>query len=237
MIECKGLKTNSEFRTASTEDDHLKRLTTAQAYNFLKEYINQDKERIYNKGYNTYLRAKTQWESANRGKTFPMFKWDKSCPGANSVDLTAYFGTKEKLREFIDRQSDDAFTESAFRNKVGIYKVLQTHEPSNRTDDETGIHQAAPLVSDFSVMAVDLFQRTGVHKFVFMNPEKISHSPTSPNHLYQNYIIDILIPGIKDELVIKHPWYDDLDECILKTAPKTVEYDASQIDYRDTATE
>ena len=83
------------------------------------------------------------------------------------------------------------------------------------------------------MMAVDLFQRTGKHEFVFMNPDCISHSPTSPNHLYQNYIIDVLIPGVKDELDIKHPWYRNIDDCINKTNPKKVEYDATQIDYRE----
>lgn len=98
---------------------------------------------------------------------------------------------------------------------------------------ETGIHQAAPLVSDFSIMAVDLFQRTGKHEFVFMNPDTISHSPTSPHHLYQNYIIDVIIPGIKDTLNICHPWYDDINNCIKCTSPKIVEYDPTQIDYRE----
>lgn len=83
------------------------------------------------------------------------------------------------------------------------------------------------------MMAVDLFQRTGKHEFVFMNSDCISHSPTSPHHLYQNYVIDVLIPGVKDEVNIRHPWYKSIDECIKKTNPKKVKYDPTQIDYRE----
>ena len=234
VVECKGLKTNSEFRYAETDaDDHVKKLSKSQAYNTLKKYINVDKEKIYNRGLSTYTSAKDNWESRNVGKKFPEFKWPKDAPGSDNVDLTPYFTSVSDLKKFIDEADETLLYETAFRNKRGLYKILQTHEPSDRTDLETGIHQAAPLVSDFSMMAVDLFQRTGKHEFIFMNPDAISHSPTSPNHLYQNYIIDVIIPGIKDELCIKHPWYDNIDECIKKTNPKTVEYDASQIDYRE----
>lgn len=234
VIECKGLKTNSEFRIAKTsKDDHMKYLTKNQAYNTLKSYIDIDKKRIYKNGLNKYLKAKEFWERSNKGKVFPTFNWTIENPGPNNVDLTKYFLNKANLRKFIDNASIELLSEKAFRNNKGLYKILQTHEPSDRTDTETNIHQAAPLTSDFSIMAVDLFQRIHEHKFVFMNPDCISHSPTSPNHLYQNYIIDIIIPGIKDELNISHPWYEDINECIEKTIPKTVEYDETQIDYRD----
>jgi hypothetical protein len=140
----------------------------------------------------------------------------------------------DKLKNFIQASNSYLLTEQAFRNRNGLYKILQTHKPSKRKDFETDIEQAAPLVSDFSILAVDLFQRTGKHQFVFMNPDKISHSPTSPNHLYQNYIIDIIIPGIKDELEINYPWFLDIDSCISSSNPKKVKYDESQIDFRET---
>lgn len=234
VVECKGLKTNSEFRGAETdEDDHVKKLSKDKAYNTLKKFINIDKNSIYMKGYNKYLVAKANWESKNPGKIFPSFKWDVNTPGPDNADLTPYFENLSALKKFIEDADDSLLYETAFRDKTALYKILQTHEPSDRTDLETGIHQAAPLVSDFSMMAVDLFQRTGKHEFVFMNPDVISHSPTSPNHLYQNYIIDVIVHGVKDEVCIRHPWYNNIDECIKKTNPKKVEYDASQIDYRE----
>lgn len=234
VVECKGLKTNSEFRSAETNNEsHLKQITKKQAYNALKKYINPDKEKIYQKGYKKYNDTKEKWEKEFKGRKFPNFKWNKSFPGPDNVDLTPYFINYKNLKEFIDGANEELLTEQAFREKKALYKILQTHEPSDRTDIITGIHQAAPLVSDFSMMAVDLFQRTGKHEFVFMNPDKIAHSPTSPNHLYQNYIIDVIIPGIKDELTIKEPWYTDIEECIEKTNPKIVKYDETQIDYRE----
>ena len=233
VVECKGLKTNSEFRSAETDDEHEKRLTKQQAYNQLKKFINVDKESIYNKGYRKYLQVKEQWESKNTDKKFPEFNWNKNFPGPDNVDLTPYFKTLQNLKNFIENCDLTKLSENAFRKKVGLYKILQTHKPSGRIDEYTEIKQAAPLSSDFSILAVDLFQRIGKHEFVFVNPDIIAHSPTSPNHLYQNYIIDVLIPGIKDELTINHPWYTDIDVCIKESKPKIVKYDESQIDYRE----
>lgn len=232
VIECKGLKTNSEFRSAETDSGHLKNLSKEQAFNVLKKFFQIDKNSIYEKGYKKYLKAKEDWESKNPNKTFPSFKWSKNNPGPDNADITSYFSSLEELKNFVENSNPELLTENAFREKMGLYKILQTHEPSDRIDPETNKKQAAPLVSDFSIMAVDLFQRYGEHKFVFMNPDKIAHSPTSPNHIYQNYIIDILIPTKKDELDIRHPWYLDIDECINKTNPRMVDYDETQIDFR-----
>lgn len=233
VVECKGLKTNSEFRGAETGVSHIKKITKAQALNTLKKFINIDKEKVFNKGYNLYSREKEKWESTHKGRCFPDFNWNKNFPGPDSADLTPFFSSLEQLKEFIGNCDDKLLSEISFRHRCGLYKILQTHKPSTRVDPDTNITQAAPLSSDFSILAVDLFQRLGEHIFVFVNPDIISHSPTSPNHLYQNYIIDIIVPGVKDELVIKHPWYKDIDECINLTHPKQVEFDESQIDYRE----
>lgn len=233
VIECKGLKTNSEFRYAETDSIHEKNITRKQAFNFLKKFININKQKIYEKGLQKYNNAKNKWEIKNSKKQFPLFRWNKDIPGPDNVDLSKYFKSNKELNDFIKHSDINLLKEEAFRHRCGLYKVLQTHKPSQRIDPITGIKQTAPLISDFSILAVDLFLRTGKHEFVFMNPETISHSPTSPNHLYQNYIIDILIPGIKDNLDIKYPWFDDINKCIELTNPKCVEFDPSQIDYRD----
>ncbi len=233
VVECKGLKTNSEFRSAETSASHVKKLTKNQAFNALKKFININKESIFNKGYSSYLKAKECWESKNTGKSFPSFNWNRTFPGPDNVDLTPFFQSLDRLEEFVNDCNEELLSEKSFRNRCGLYKILQTHKPSTRIDPDTDITQAAPLSSDFSILAVDLFQRLGQHIFVFVNPDVISHSPTSPNHLYQNYIIDIIVPGIKDELVISHPWYTNIEECIKQTNPKKVEYDESQIDYRE----
>lgn len=232
VVECKGLKTNSEFRTSKTDGNYQKKLKRNTAFNQLKDFYNIDKEKKYNTGYSAYLKSKEKWENNNPGKKFPNFRWSKESPGSDSADITNYFSSIDELKDFVDKADEIKLTEAAFRKKTGLYLILQTHEPVNRVDEETKIEQAAPLVSDFSIMAVDLFRRTNKHEFAFMNPEKISHSPTSPNHIYQNYIIDILIPGKKEDLTISSPWYADIDKCIEETNPKTVDFDDTQLDHR-----
>ena len=232
VVECKGIKTNAEFRMMTTDNKYTKNITRKQAVNVLKKYINIDKSHIYEKGFETYSKKKTAWEAKNPGKKFPDFRWDKEHPGPDSPDLTSIFPDLSAIKDYVASLADESFSETAFREKRGAYIMLQTHKPSNRLDPETNEKIAAPLVSDFSILAVDLFQRTGKHEFVFVNPNTISHSPDHPNHLYQNYTIDILIPGKKDGLEIMYPWYTDIRQCITETHPKTVEYDESQLDHR-----
>ena len=86
------MKTNSEFRSAETsEENHLKSLSKKQVTNTLKTYININKSKIYNKGYNKYLKRKEKWENENPGKIFPKFNWSIDNPGPDNVDLTKYF--------------------------------------------------------------------------------------------------------------------------------------------------
>ena len=233
VVECKGLKTNSEFRSAQTLDSHSKKLTKKQAYNILKAFIDVDNKQIFAKGFDKYQKIKKEWENKHPEKIFPSFNWNIDFPGPDNVDLTSYFSTRDALKLFIDKSDESLLFENSFRKGKGLFKILQTHMPTQRQDDITGIIQAAPLSSDFSILAVDLYQRQGVHVFVFVNPDYLPHSPTSPNHLYQNYIIDILIPGIKDSLNIKYPWFLNIEDCIKETFPKIVTYDPSQIDYRE----
>lgn len=233
VVECKGVKTNAEFRSGDTDEKYTKNITRKQAISFLEKYVNIDKEKIYKKGYASYCNKKSAWEKKHVGKTYPPFKWSKETPGPDSPDLTNIFPSKDAIEQYVNNLPEEKFSEQAFRNCQGVYIVMQTHKPSGRTDPETNEHIAAPLISDFSILAVDLFQRIGKHKFVFVNPDTISHSPKYPNHLYQNYIIDILIPGKKDMLSIKYPWYENIQECIQQTAPKAVTFDDSQLDHRE----
>ena len=232
VIECKGIKTNAEFRIGETDKEYTKSITRDQAFRFLCNFINIDKSKIYQTGLKTYQKKKKEWETKHPGESFPPFRWTKDNPGPDSPDLTFFFQNSEAIQAYVNSLGNDKFTESAFRSRQGAYIVIQTHKPSGRTDPQTHIHMAAPLVSDFSILAVDMFQRTGKHDFVFVNPNTISHSPGSPNHLYQNYIIDIIIPGKKDTLEIVYPWYRDLQQCIKETHPRTVDFDPSQLDHR-----
>ncbi|MCU0445233.1 MAG: hypothetical protein MUE85_09975 [Microscillaceae bacterium] len=66
-----------------------------------------------------------------------------------------------------------------------------------------------------------------------MNLQKISHSPTSPKHLYQNYTIDVLVKDEKTQTVFTPPWYKDLEKLIRETILTPREINESQLDTRE----
>ncbi len=227
VVECKGLKTNSEFRGA-------KWCKKEALYRYLKSLaFPKSKEEIMSSGIKIYERAKIKYEkeAKNKGKNFPPFKWDIRCPGPNNANLEGLWQTEKDLRAWVFKQNDVLFTEEKYRKRQGVIINLETHKPSRRISQK-GILQTGPLVSDFSILAVDLFFRTGRHEFVYVNPERISHSPSSPEHLYQNYTIDVLVPGLKEELNIRYPWFTDIDKLILETNPSERELDETQLDRR-----
>ncbi len=139
-VECKGLKTNSEFRFGETDAPHSHTLTKQQVISTLNKFIGIDsnkKEKIYNKGLETYNKAKQTWETNNPGKTFPEFSWKKDYPGCDSANLSQWFANKTEIEEFVEsihQTNKDAFTEEAFRNKQGIYKILQTQQQNKQNN-------------------------------------------------------------------------------------------------------
>ena len=228
VIESKGLKSNSEFRGSKLDSPE-------KVFRFLKSRIfnkAKTKETIYKKGNATYSKAKEKWERKNKGEKFPQFGWKKEFPGPECYDLANIWENEGELKKWINSLNKESFTEQAYRNVDGAIAILETHQPSKRVGIRTAIDQAAPLVYDFNIMSVDLFLRTGKHEFVFMNSEEIAHSPTSPEHLYQNYIIDILVKGKKDKPIIQRPWYSAIEDCISKTNPTYRPIDNSQVDNR-----
>lgn len=228
VVESKGLKSNSEFRGSKLDSkEKLFKFLKSRAFRSVKQ-----KDKVFSAGYKTYLRAKVAWESKNKGKTFPEFKWNKNFPGPDSCDLCSLWKNEEELKKWVYSQADDIFKEKAYRDLSGPIAILETHQPSKRVGFTTLIDQAAPLVADFNIMAVDLFLRTRKHEFVFMNAEEISHSPTSPEHLYQNYIIDILVSGVKEKVVVVPPWYLDINDCVSSTKSQDRKIDESQLDLR-----
>lgn len=225
VLECKGLKSNSEFRGSKLDNKD-------KLYRFLKNIAFADKKKVYKKGLSTYTKAKNKWKKKHRRKIFPSFNWTKDYPGPISYTLDNLWKNADDLKKWINSLDNALFTEKAYRETKGAIAILETHKPSKRVCSLTKINQAAPLVSDFSILAIDTYLRTKEHKFVFVNPQVISHSPSSPSHLYQNYTIDILVKGKKEQMDIKHPWYLDIDECILKTHPDKRNLDSTQLDTR-----
>lgn len=228
VFESKGLKSNSEFRGGKLDSpEKVFKFLRGRVFNSAKT-----KQTIFDKGFATYSKTKALWEKKNPGNQFPDFRWNKNFPGAECYDLTGIWKNEEDLKKWVFSLDEKSFSEDAYRNVEGAIAILETHQPSKRVGIKTGIDQAAPLVYDFNIMSVDLFLRTGKHEFVFMNSEEISHSPTSPEHLYQNYTIDFLIKAKKVKPVIQAPWYDDVDNCIAKTKPQYRKIDKTQIDNR-----
>ncbi len=227
VVECKGVKSNAEKRSGLTKLSSCLTL-------LVKHAIDRDKhvKSIYEKGLKTYNNAKDKWEKQNRG-VFPKFIWSKKNPGAGIPDLTGVWKSKAEIKEWLDSFSDEDFSENAYWDLKAPIRLIQTHMPSTRTDSVTKIKNTGPLVTEFNILCVDLFLRTGKHEFVFANSLQLNPQGKSPNHLQQNYTIDILTAkdGYKRHKLLE-PWYDDIEKCINKTKPKPRKLDKSQLDER-----
>lgn len=227
VVECKNVKSNAEKRANLTNKN--------SCLNLLKKY-SVDRtahiESIYESGIKNYIKAKTEWAEKHNGKRFPAFKWSKENPGAGIPDLTKVFKSEKSIKTWLDNFDDELFTEDAFWDLKAPVRLIQTHMPSSRIDN-LGIKSTGPLVSEFNILCLDLFLRTGKHEFVFVNSQNLNHQAKAPNHLQQNYTIDVLTEkdNFQRHKLLK-PWYDDLNDCINETKPKPRKLDLSQLDYR-----
>lgn len=227
VVECKGVKSNSEKRNGLTK---LK-----SCYNILKKHtIDREKhlKSIYESGKKSYNTKKKEWESKNKG-VFPNFRWNKGNPGAGIPNLSDLWDSEEDLKKWLENIPADLFSENAFWDLTAPIRLLQTHMPSTRIDPVTKIKSTGPLVTEFNILSVDLFLKTGKHEFVFVNSKDLNHQAKSPNHLQQNYTIDILTA--KDDFQrhkLCKPWYDDIEECIKQTKPTPRKLNKSQLDLR-----
>lgn len=227
VVECKGVKSNSEKRNGLTKPSSCLKMLTNHAIT-RNEHVNS----IYKSGESTYKKAKLEWGNKNKGK-YPKFRWNKINPGAGVPDLTGLWKSKDEIKKWLDSFNQEDFDENAYWNLTAPIRLLQTHMPSSRIDPETNIKSTGPLVSEFNILSVDLFLKTGKHEFVFVNSQYLNHQGKSPNHLQQNYTIDILTKkdNYKRHALLK-PWYNDIDLCIDETKPKPRKLDKSQLDER-----
>lgn len=227
VVECKGVKSNAEKRSGLTKTSSCLTLLNKHAIEREKHV-----ESIYNSGNRNYEKAKDDWEKKNTGR-FPKFRWNKENPGAGVPDLTGLWKSKDEIAKWLKTFKEEDFDENAFWDLTAPIRLLQTHMPSTRIDTETNIKSTGPLVSEFNILCVDLFLKTGKHELVFVNSADLNHQAKSPNHLQQNYTIDILTAkdNFKRHKLLK-PWYDDLDLCIQETKPRYRKLDKSQLDGR-----
>ena len=227
VVECKGVKSNAEKRGGLTKMSSCFTLLTKHIIG-RKNHI----ESIYNSGKKEYLKAKEVWERENRNK-FPEFRWSLENPGSGIPNLNGLWKSKDEISNWLKTFRLTDFSEDAYWDLTAPIRLLQTHMPSTRIDPETNIKKTGPLVTDFNILCIDLFLKTGKHEFVFVNSVDLNHQAKSPNHLQQNYTIDILTA--KDDFRrhnLLKPWYDDLDLCINESKPKHRKLDKSQLDER-----
>lgn len=110
-------------------------------------------------------------------------------------------------------------------------RVLETHLVSGGSK-KSARTQATPRSDEFHVLALDLYLRTGKHQFIFANPKLLPPSESDKNHLQQNYIIDILVRGLKEEPRPAPPWTNNFDE-VFATLKRPVREQDMQIDERN----
>jgi hypothetical protein len=227
VVECKGVKSNSEKRSGLLKQSSCVNLLAKHTIDRNKHVLS-----IYKSGEKAYDTSKKKWEQNNKG-LFPKFKWSRVNPGAGIPDLSGLWNSKEEIEEWLKSFPKSSFTEDAYWELTAPIRLLQTHMPSTRTDPETKIESTGPLVTEFNILCVDLFLKTGKHEFVFANAENLNHQGKSPNHLQQNYTIDILTSKDNYERhSLLEPWYDSIEECIEATKPKPTKLDKSQLDER-----
>jgi hypothetical protein len=227
VVECKGVKSNSEKRSGLTKQSSCLTMLNKHAIEREKHVAS-----IYKSGSLAYEKAKIEWENKNEG-TFPKFGWSKTNPGAGVPDLKGLWASKDEIKNWLDTFNENDFDENAYWDLKAPIRLLQTHMPSTRIDIITKIKSTGPLVSEFNILCVDLFLKTGKHEFAFVNSTELNHQGKSPNHLQQNYTIDILTAkdNFKRHKLLK-PWYEDLNLCIEETKPKYRKLDESQLDGR-----
>ena len=227
VIECKGVKSNSEKRANLTNRKSCLTLLRKHSVERRKHLDN-----IWKSGVGTYEKAKESWAEKNSPHKFPNFSWFKTNPGSGIPNLENVWANVDEIESWLNNFDDSFFTETAYWDLTAPIRLIQTHMPSSRID-KLGIKSTGPLVSEFNILCLDLFLRTGKHEFVFANSQQINHQAGSPNHLQQNYTIDILTAqeNFKRHELLK-PWYDSLEKCILETKPQPRKLDISQLDSR-----
>ena len=217
VVECKSVKSNSEKRLGFTDKNKLAKFIAKHSFERTKHLTG-----IYDKGKKAYEQSKNTFKG---DKTkYPTFRWNKLNPGAGIPDLSHLWKNKKEIDAWLDSFSDDKYTEAAYWD--------QTHMPSTRID-ELNIKSTGPLVAEFNILCLDLFLRTGKHEFVFVNSQELNHQAKAPNHLQQNYTIDILVEKDGYRLHdLLSPWYRDIDKCIEETKPIARRLDETQLDKR-----
>jgi hypothetical protein len=108
--------------------------------------------------------------------------------------------------------------------------ILETHFVAG-TGGRTGRRIATPRKQESHVVALDLFIKTHQHEFIYATTNELESPEDYPDHLKQNYLIDILVPGVDTEPIIRPPWTRDFDVVFNRLAEPVRDQDR-QVDTR-----
>lgn len=126
--------------------------------------------------------------------------------------LNSYLKGINRTYNLFDSNRDiDIWCENNYESDLSKLKIkiLMTHFVAGKTK----LRSIATCRNDeFDYISIDPYLRTGKHEFIFADPKALSPSRSNPNHLQQNYTIDILVDGIKDEVIIEPPWHTDIND-------------------------
>ena len=123
----------------------------------------------------------------------------------------------EELRRWLDRKRSGEFhdwwkavpadrRERILKSgRLNEGRMIETHFVSG-TAGKSGRKIATPRKSEFHVVALDLFLRTGKHEFIFATSDALEPAEKDPEHLKQNYLVDILVPGVDERPVLPPAW-------------------------------
>lgn len=109
-------------------------------------------------------------------------------------------------------------------------RIIETHFVSG-TAGRSGRSIATPKKTEFHIIALDLFLKTGKHEFIFASSGDLASPSRYPDHLKQNYIIDILVPTVNEVPNIRRPWAIDFTS-IFDSLSNPVNEKDMQIDTR-----
>lgn len=115
-------------------------------------------------------------------------------------------------------------------NNFRTSKIVETHFVSG-TAGRAGRSIATPRKSEFHVVALDLYLRTGRHEFIFAAADELESPPAHADHLKQNYLIDIMVPGVDKSPTLPSPWTRDFDR-VFRALKRPIDAAEMQIDER-----
>ncbi len=151
----------------------------------------------------------------------------------DSRQLETWFKRKKsgEIYEWLNSLSSSQRDKILLSKRFPDSKIIETHFVSG-TAGRAGRTIATPKKAEFHVVALDLFLRTGKHEFIFASSADLAPSESHPDHLKQNYIVDILVPTVNETPNLRKPWTRDFNQ-VFSSLGNPVHEGDMQIDTRE----